>query len=123
MFWDNLKSACDERGIKVTPLLKELNISSGGIGKWQRGGNVSSETLLKLSDRLGVSIDFLVKGEEPAQPKEDPPASPAGSLTYDEQLLLTWYRALPSSGKLLCSNYVKGAYDMSVTMGEERRSS
>lgn len=118
MFWDNLKSVCDKQGIKVTPLLNELRISSGSISKWQKGGNVSSDTLMKLSGRLGVSIDYLVKGEEAAQ-KQDPTQ---GGLSYDEQQILTWYRALPAQGKTLCSNYVKGAYDMSVSMQEMQQS-
>lgn len=115
MFWDNLKAACDSKGIKVTPLLNELKISSGSIGKWQRGGNVSSETLIKLSDRLGVSVDYLLKGEETL------PEANNSSISYDEQLLLTWYRALPLQGKSLCSNYVKGAYDMSMAMQEMKQ--
>ena len=108
MFWDNLKAACDKQNIKVTPLLTELKISSGSIGKWQKGGNVSSETLLKLSERLGVSIDYLIKGEEPVTQTIDA----LQSVSYDEMQILTWFRALPQQGKSLCMNYIKGAYDM-----------
>lgn len=60
MFFDNLQYQCKEQNIKLTPLLIELNLSTGNIGKWKKGTLPNGEILIKLSDRLGCSVDYLL---------------------------------------------------------------
>ena len=60
MFWDNFYNACISRGIKPNPLAKELNIASGSMTSWKNGKIPNGETLLKISEYLGVSVDYLL---------------------------------------------------------------
>ena len=60
MFWDNFYNACVSRGIKPNPLAKELNIASGSMTSWKNGKIPNGETLLKISEYLGVSVDYLL---------------------------------------------------------------
>lgn len=60
MFFDNLTKICNEQNIKITPLLKELDISTGSISRWKNGVVPNGETLIKLSKRLNCSVDYLL---------------------------------------------------------------
>jgi len=60
MFFDNLQYLCKEHNIKLTPLLIELNLSTGNINKWKKGTLPNGEILIKLSDRLDCSVDYLL---------------------------------------------------------------
>jgi transcriptional regulator with XRE-family HTH domain len=60
VFYAQLLKACDCKGVKLTPLLKEMGISTGNTGSWKKGGMPSVEVLDSLSLRLDVSVDFLL---------------------------------------------------------------
>lgn len=62
--YDIIKSLCDKKGIAVTALEKELNFGRGSIGK-MRKGDPSAQRLQKIADYFGVSVDYLMTGEEP----------------------------------------------------------
>ena len=60
MFYDKLIKLCNEKGEKITPLVKRLNISPGSIGNWQTGSIPNGETLIKFANYFNVSLDYLV---------------------------------------------------------------
>lgn len=60
MFYENLNKLCEKRVIKLTPLLKELKISTGNITRWKNGSVPNSSTLIKLAEYFGVSTDELL---------------------------------------------------------------
>lgn len=64
MFYDQFVKLCEEKGIKPSPVLKQLGLSSGNLKKWQTGSTVSSDTLEKLSAYFGVPIDYFFQGED-----------------------------------------------------------
>ena len=61
MFYDNLKDACREKGTTVTTVLKELHMSTGSTGKWKDGSIPKIDTVMQLSEYLGVSLDRLME--------------------------------------------------------------
>ena len=66
MFWNNFYSACLKKGIKPNTLAKELQIASGSMTAWKGGKLPNGETLLKISNYLDVSVDYLLgKTDEP----------------------------------------------------------
>lgn len=84
MFYDNLKLICDEKGLKITPIVAECGGAKGSISNWKNGASPNSDIVAKLSVRLNVSTDQLIFGKE---------KSP--SLPDDEQELLNYYKKLP----------------------------
>lgn len=62
MFYDNLKAVCDEKGLKVTPIVAECGGAKGSISNWKKGAMPNSEIVMKLSVRLNVSSDRLLFG-------------------------------------------------------------
>lgn len=72
MFYDQLKKACQERGISVTKLCENLGISSANTGRWKKGGTPSVDVLQKMAVLLNVSVDSLLSQEENNPPVNEP---------------------------------------------------
>lgn len=68
MFYDNLKEVCDEKGLKVTPIVAECGGAKGSISNWKKGAMPNSEIVMKLSVRLNVSSDRLLFGTPKSTP-------------------------------------------------------
>lgn len=60
--YEVIKQLCDEHGIALTALEKELGFSRGSLGKLKSGGT-SAKRLQKIADYFGVSINYLMNGE------------------------------------------------------------
>lgn len=64
MFYTQFLKLCKEKGVKPTPLIKSLGLSSGNMKKWADGGSVNSETLIKLSKYFDVPVDFFFEEDD-----------------------------------------------------------
>ena len=73
-------------------MLREIGLSSANTGYWKKGQLPKGDALIKISDYLGVSIDFLLTGEY------------FTGLDNDEKSLLALYRSVPEKAryKVLC---------------------
>lgn len=91
MFYDQLLKLCEIKGIKPTPLVKSLGMSTGSIKNWKEGTLPNGEALMRFSDFFGVSIDYLVYGKETTNIK---PHEQVSVLSEDETDLLTYFRRL-----------------------------
>lgn len=83
MFYDNLKAACEAKGVKITPIVNECGGAKGSISNWKNGATPNSDIVAKLAVRLNVSTDFLIFGKEKSI-----------ELAADEQELLEYYHML-----------------------------
>lgn len=91
MFYDNLKTVCDEKGLKITPIVNECGGAKGSISNWKKGASPNSEIVARLAVRLNVSTDLLIFGQEKS--------SPTVELTADERELLDIYADLSVESK------------------------
>lgn len=64
MFWENFYNACIAKGVKPTSLVKELGLAKSSVTPWKNGKIPNGEALIKLSNYLGVSVDYLLGLEE-----------------------------------------------------------
>lgn len=86
MFYDKLIETCKMREKKLTPLLKNLSMSTGSIEKWRNGTLPNSETLSNLAEALDVSTDYLLcKTDDPTPPNKK--ASSEDDSELDEETL------------------------------------
>ncbi|MDR0325886.1 MAG: helix-turn-helix domain-containing protein [Oscillospiraceae bacterium] len=60
MFYEQLKKACLQKGTTPTALAREFGLSTGNTGAWKNGGTPSTDILVKFSNRLDVTTDFLL---------------------------------------------------------------
>lgn len=66
-FTDNLQALMSAKGISRRRLAKECGISPSAVNSWfnRSAENISLQTLKKLSDYFGISIEELVNGKQP----------------------------------------------------------
>jgi transcriptional regulator with XRE-family HTH domain len=68
--YDVIKKLCTEHGIALTALEKELEFGRGSLGKLKSGGT-SAKRLQKVADYFGVSINYLMTGEDNSTNNDD----------------------------------------------------
>lgn len=61
---DEVKRICKERKIPISKLEQSCGFSNGYVGKL-REGKFPADRLYSISQFLGVSVDYLLTGEEP----------------------------------------------------------
>lgn len=91
MFYDNLKAACEAKGVKITPIVIECGGAKGSISNWKNGATPNSDIVAKLAVRLNVSTDLLIFGKENDVTSID--------LSDDERDLLSVYKKLSKMNK------------------------
>lgn len=64
MFYEQFLKICDERGVKPTPVLKQIGLSTGNLKKWESGSTVSADTLEKLAVYFGVPVDYFFQNDD-----------------------------------------------------------
>lgn len=69
-FYDILKNECDNRKIKMTPLVQKCGGSTGNISNWKKGASPNSDVVLKIAKQLNISTDYLL-GNIPPENKTD----------------------------------------------------
>lgn len=60
MFYDNLKKLCDERKTSISAVAKSLNLDKSIGTTWKRGVSPTGDVLIKLSNKLDCSVDYLL---------------------------------------------------------------
>ena len=69
-FFERFETLRKKRGISQGKLEKELGFSNGSISKW-KNSTPTAERLQKIADYFGVSVQYLMTGEEDT-PNETP---------------------------------------------------
>lgn len=99
MFYDRLKELCQEKGITLTNLVKELHMSTGNLSKWKNGNVPKSDTIGALAEYFGVSTDYLMgndtRKEKAIMLLDDPDLT----LTADEKWFILKLRQLDKDGR------------------------
>ncbi len=62
MLYNNVKRICEENGISVGKIEKDLQLSNGSICKWNEN-EPGIRKVQKVADYLGVSIEELLAEE------------------------------------------------------------
>ena len=64
MFFDVYQRLCESHGLKPGTVAKTLGIPTSLVTKWKKTGAVPrADTLNKIADYFGVSVDFLLGNE------------------------------------------------------------
>lgn len=106
MFFNNLELMCSNKKIKMTQLLKELQLSKSAISRWRSGVLPNGEILIKIADFFECSIDYLVgRTDDPTWRKATKNTakvitkSPISSEKFEEpKIMLPYYPQSASAG-------------------------
>lgn len=90
MFFEQLSKACKNQGKTVTAVAKELKISKSNVTNWKNGTSPNGEVVVRLSELLGVTADYLLKGGAEVN---------FSDISADEKELLNYYKELDDYGK------------------------
>ena len=75
-----------------------IGVPRGSFSNWKRNKGQSYYRYLDtIADRLGVTLDYLMRGHETVD----------GSMTKEEIELLTDYRRLPQEGKRVIADNIR----------------
>lgn len=101
MFYDKLKSICDQRGTYPSVVASQVGISSGTVSGWKSGASPRLDAVERIAAQLGITVSELLADREPEidlQLFASP--SPLGqdclTLTPSEQDLIKAYREDPN---------------------------
>jgi phage repressor protein C with HTH and peptisase S24 domain len=106
VFFNNLELMCSNKKIKMTQLLKELQLSKSAISRWRSGVLPNGEILIKIADFFECSIDYLVgRTDDPTWRKATKNTakvitkSPILSEKFEEpKIMLPYYPQSASAG-------------------------
>lgn len=101
----NIKQLREQKGVTQTELAKQMGVVRSTICQYEKGVHEPDlETLIKLADYFGVSVDYLL-GRQPADVIERPPYD-----ITDKQLLdlIKLYGVMNDIQKAQVLGYVVG---------------
>lgn len=85
MLKEKIKSLCKEKGLTIQRLEIETGLSNGTISKWDKA-KPKAESLEKVANYLGVTIDFLLGRSTPARYRDIPNIIDLDSSAFDKAL-------------------------------------
>lgn len=70
--YDRIEDLCKSKGVNVTTLCKACSIPRASLSDYKMGRkkSLSTETLSKIAEYFGVSVDYLYGGEAPVSGEE-----------------------------------------------------
>ena len=78
MFYDAFKLLCEEKGVSPKRAVTEMGLSNSLATKWKNTKAIpKGETLAKIADYFGVSVEYLLGNEE----QKEKPTAESGELS------------------------------------------
>ena len=71
MFFDKYTELCKRKGKTPTGVAIELNVSRATVNYWKNGNVPKQDTLIKIANYFGVSVDYLLGNETKETPAAD----------------------------------------------------
>ena len=60
MFYENVQNLCKEHKTNITRMSKDIGLSNAAAASWRKGSIPKGETLQKIADYFGVTMDSLL---------------------------------------------------------------
>ena len=70
MFWTRLKELCASRKKSVSAVCSEINLSNAVATKWKHGSIPNGETLQRLAEYFGCTVDYLIANSDSDSDRE-----------------------------------------------------
>lgn len=64
MFYDRFANLCAQKGVSASFVVQQIGLNKSSATYWKNGAIPKGDTLQKLADYFGVSVDYLL-GKEP----------------------------------------------------------
>ena len=70
LIYERIKKICTEKGLSIRKLEEQAGLGNGVISGWKES-SPRVDSLQSAANVLGVPIEYLIKGEETAEPQEE----------------------------------------------------
>ena len=80
MFYEIVNNLCKERKTTITRMAEEIGLSNAAPTSWRKGSVPKLSTVKKISEFFGVSVEYLLGEDQPAETKKAP--TPKGERDY-----------------------------------------
>ncbi|MDE6036585.1 MAG: helix-turn-helix domain-containing protein [Ruminococcus sp.] len=101
--FNNIIDLCDAKKITVSNIVSSFATSKSAMTAWKKG-NIPPDTLVKLADYFGVSLEYLVTGND------------TNKITTDnEQELMDIFRNLDSREQLKLIGRIQEMYGIEIS--------
>ena len=91
MFWERFTELCKGNDTTPTRAVISLGISQGSITHWKNGKVPRHETLLRIADYFGVSVDYLLGNTD----KKEKPTVNDDGLSVGLRELIEFAKSVP----------------------------
>ena len=118
MFWNNFIKLCAQNNVKPNNVTKQLGLSTATATDWKKGRIPRDVTLHKLADYFGVSVDYLLRTDEPSSPTV---RGNAIILDASKTRSIPVYESVSAGFGALAHNYVTEYIPMYINSDEEAR--
>lgn len=82
MFYDRFIELCEKNGVKPTPLVVSMGLSSSNVSIWKKGSTPRPAIVKKIADYFGVTTDYLLGGEQKEKPSTPEGEGLEGTSNY-----------------------------------------
>lgn len=117
---DRIKYARKKKGLTQTDIKEKTGISSGNLSDIENNKSFpSAQALISLKRELGVTIDWILTGEEPVQKEQPPKYQPdkLGPLSEHEKEMLWKFRQLDARDQGYAKANIDMLYERTVKKG------
>ena len=99
--YSQFEKLCRDSGRSIATAASEMNLNRATFTAWKRGAKPKNETLKKVADYFGVTVDWLLSDEDLPTKWEPVVESDAFlPLSSREKQILEMYRDLSEIGRL-----------------------
>ena len=77
MFYDRFIYLCKKRGVSPSAVMVAIGLNKSNATFWKKGSMPKAETVQKLADYFGVSVDYLLGNTDNTERAEKKPPAPA----------------------------------------------
>ncbi len=103
-FYETVNRVCREKGTTATTVLKAIGASSGNVSKWKKGSIPNIDLALRFARYLGITLDYLVTGEDAYSA---PLPIPDAELSADDADWLSIIRGIPAEKQEMCKDFLR----------------
>ena len=109
MFFDNFVSLCEQKGVKPSRALTEAGVPKSAYSYWRTeagAGNDAKPTnqnAVKLAQYFGVTVDYLLTGEQ----KENPPQQPQSEVDAALERIRRKLESMPKEQREALMNLIE----------------
>lgn len=111
MFYENYLELCSKKGKSKTAVAKEIGLVSKSVTGWKNGAIPRNGTLKKLADYFGITVEELMK--------EENPAGQGGIEDKEMAALMEEWKNRPDAQRKIIKEHLKGMLDMLEDNHEE----